>query len=412
MATMLVGTTLALTFQTAAGSAANIGTTMAIALLASFALAVVLGAVHFASALKNGWILVVVGVVTMSGVGGLFQQPPSVMMTGVFFVVLLGLRNYVCFIGIPYSRTATAHPVERAVLMWTLVAIMVVIVGSLQTASVYGVTLRSSGRLTGEGHAWLNANTTGLYCAYAVLICAMARFLRAWVRLTIAALAAYSLILTQSRTAMLALLGALVLNYVIVFIRRKALGIVVVTLLIFASLVIMSQESASSYFGSIPQIAAIQNRFTGRTLEFGRSDVLDRGMNTMSVAPIFGLGYAVDEARFENGYLNLACETGIVGLTAYLLFVFAVLVRSRRLLKAPDKSRQRALGQYLACSVVFLMIHALGERSHLFQLGTPVANCSAMLAGIAFGPQLGLVRSRVVRRPMRVHLYPPVQTPS
>jgi len=386
LATLLFGMVAALVYLTATASGKPPETTM---------VAVLAGAVLFTLAL-DAWgmlraprlmaVQVLVVAITLSGAPGLLLHPAGEMLTGMTFLLLLGLRNYICFAGIPQSRIAATRPAERAILWWFLGVVVVVVVGALSTANRIGISLNSAARLTGEGNAWLNANTTGLYCAYGVVVCAMASFVPWWIRLSVAAPALYCIILTQSRTSFAAAIVAFGVNLVIVYARRKLLGIGVAVCGVCA--LFLWQNSLLSLIDSVPHFVSSLNvaqDFSGTANT--RVETVQHGLETWSQAPIFGFGYGGDGSRLENGYLSLACETGGVGLSLYLCFVALMLRQARRLLKTPQNTRSYSLGRYLLCTTVFVLVHALGERTHGFQIASPVSNSWAMLCSLAFTVQ-------------------------
>jgi O-antigen ligase len=320
--------------------------------------------------------------VTLSGLPGLASSG-QIEYSGMIFFTLLAVRNYICFWGIPASVPASHGRAQRAVLIWTLAATTVVAVGSLLTAQRLGVSLGSSIRLTGENHGWLNANTTGVYCAFGILICLIVDFFPAWIRLSIGILSAYCLILSQSRTAIVALLLAAI-TFMMLSIRRKQLPI-----LLALSMVLIMTGAAEPIFEqaqSTPAVSAVIDRFTGARFNVdktNRMETIEKGIALWESEPVFGVGYGRDDTHFENAFLSIACESGALGLSFYLMCLGLVLKRAWALAYSNGEDA-RQLGKWLIAISVFILVHGLGERSHAFQIASPVSNCFALLSALAF----------------------------
>jgi hypothetical protein len=105
----------------------------------------------------------ILGVATVSGLPGLLVHPSPSTSTGLMFFSVLLVRNYLCFSALPRASCVYKSRFENVVIIWLLVTSILVMLGGLRTASLSGVSMYASARLTGEGNHWLNANTTGVY---------------------------------------------------------------------------------------------------------------------------------------------------------------------------------------------------------------------------------------------------------
>ncbi len=370
----------------------------------STAQAVVIGGALFSVLVLTMWgtrrevagsrlIAIVIALITVSGLPGTVSGG-QIEYTGVMFFCLLAVRNYICFWGIPNSLPALPGRAQRSVMTWTLAATTAIAIGSLLAARRTGLSLASSDRLTGENHGWLNANTTGVYCAFGILICLLATFLPVWIRLAIAAVSMYCLLLSQSRTAIVALLLATI-TVMMLSMRRKYLPvlIVVMTVLILTGIAEPIVERAANY----PAISATIQRLSGAEANVtatNRIDVLETGVEMWESSPAFGVGYGKNETHFENGLLSIACESGAFGLLAYLFFLGLVLARAWTLTRS-DEEDAKELGKWLLAISVFFLVHGMGERTHAFQISSPASNCLALLSSFAFRVS---ARKRVARR--------------
>lgn len=351
------------------------------------------------------------GFIILITISGLLGMASSGMFeyAGLLFFAILVLRNYICFWGIPGSLPATRGLAQRTVLTWTLIATTYVAVGSVQASFREGLSLESVNRL-GASATWLNPNTTGLYCAFGALICLIAGFLPGWIRLAVGALSLYCLLLSQSRTAIIALVAASATSLALTRQRRR-LVIVIAALIICTGIGVSDSlvEATMSY----PIVSATIARFTAAqedTRKTARLEVLQNGLTLWESAPALGVGYGRSDTHFENGYLSIACESGALGLMVYLLFL-GMLIRRARILANGYGPEATELGRWIIAIVVFLSVHAMGERSHLFQLASPVSSCGALLASLAFrvaDPKRRIIINRVLMATLPRSYDPPL----
>jgi len=320
--------------------------------------------------------------------GLIYWQFGNDLRIGLSFAALLAIRSYIVFWSLPSSRSNLHGSFERIVLSWALATTTLFAFGSMMVARAAGITLGSSTRLSGEALGrWTNANTTGLYCAFGVLICIMSGFIPLWIRLAAGGLCFYSLLLSQSRTAIITAIASGVCGFIVV----HKWSWKVVSLGVFGLLLAFSFVNVDESFDllqSNPDIATFTKRFTrqpGKNGDKFRLDVIESGFDVWSRSPLAGVGYEAPEARFENGYLSLACETGAFGLLVYLFIVMLLGIQIYGMLRSPAGSVTRELGGYLLCVTVFVLVHGLGERTHGFQIGSLVSNVWAMLAASALG---------------------------
>jgi len=318
--------------------------------------------------------------------GLIYWQSGDDLRIGLSFAALLAIRCYIVFWALPTSRSHLHGSFERIVLSWALAATTLFAFGSLLVARAAGISLDSTARLSGEalGH-WTNANTTGLYCAFGVLICIIARFIPIWIRLTAGGLTFYCLLLSQSRTAIATIIVSGICGLFVGRIWNWKSALLGICALLLALSFVDINESVD-LLESNPTLAAISQRFTrqpGRGGDYARLDVIESGLEVWSRSPLFGVGFEAQDARFENGYLSLACEEGAIGLLLYLALIGLLCIQIMNMMQAGAGSDARELGGYLFCITVFVLVHGLGERTQGFQIGSVVSNVWALLVASA-----------------------------
>lgn len=328
------------------------------------------------------WLIIVC--ITLAGIPGMAFDPAGAKDRGLPFLILLMVRTYVCFFAIPLSLAAKSSLLERSLCKWALAITALISVGTILVAGRAGISLQSASRLAGKDNGWINMNSVALFCAFGLLICVMATFIPRLFRLVIGVPALYCLTISQSRTAIVALTISVAVYYMISFRRRKAVSIAIVAVALL--LMVLFFSNVASIVRSIPQLNAIADRFGGQ-LERGddmRSGVIQHGLEVWSQAPILGHGFNADDSHFENGFLSIACESGAIGLLLYLGFVGLGLNQIMRLMSTPEGTRSYTIGTYLLCITIFLLLHSIGERTHAFQIASPVSNIWAMLIALGY----------------------------
>jgi O-antigen ligase len=332
---------------------------------------------------------VVVGLVSVSGLAAILSGEAEKSVEALSFCGLLILRNYVCFNVLPRSVLARRTILEHTVIRWMALSALIVAVGGLAVAARMGVNLWSGIRLTGEGNNWLNANTTGLYCGVGLVACVFGGNMRLPFRIACGLLCGYVLLLTQSRTAMAAVAATICAYYLVVGAKRIAIGLAVGAFLYFGAVSV--QDTALSWTDALLELGQFRTmleRSTGISPTAHRLEIIGDALDDLERAPVFGHGYLSAYSRIENGYVSMACESGLVGLGVYLVFVGLVVSRFVRL-RRWQAVRERRLAAYGLALTVFVLVHALGERSHGFQIGSVVSHAWLLLGGIACGCSRG-----------------------
>lgn len=338
----------------------------------------------------------VLAALTFAGVPGILIHQGDSTANALAFAASLALRNYMLFIGLPRAYLSLRCRAEDVVTRWLLVATSAVLLVSVFVAYTHGVSFQTKVRLTGEDMNWLNANTTGAYAAAAFLVCCIAPSLSWRTRFAVGTLAAYVLLLAQARTAIGGLVVALGLFAYLRSSGRRLqflAGAGVAAALLFVL--------AISFVGEVTLPGPVQNMLD-RTFDphggageatAGRVAITLAALDHLRESPIIGFGYLAPGSRIDVAYVSLAVESGVIGLSLYMLFMGFVLWRARRGAKDSQDPRGQALARYVLCFTVFLLTHAVAERGHGFQVGSVVANAWLLLCGVMFAYQARKHRS-------------------
>ncbi len=324
----------------------------------------------------------VVCVATLAGLPGLFTHASGQLASGLMFFGVLGVRNYLCLISYPRTGRVWRAAAGREVIVWLLCASLVIMLGSLRFAWASDVSVSSTVRLTGEGNNWLNANTAGVYTASGIIAAVMGRFLRWWLRLGFCVLGLYVLLLTQSRTAMLALAVAWLTNAAVLLYQHRMRRLWIAALACALGVLIL--PAVIEPVTQVGQVDALLRRSQGPSVLSGRAELIDAAVARIADSPAFGFGFMSEESRFENGYLSWALETGLVGLSAYVALIGIVLARALKLLAQRHNPASQDLARYALVLTAFVLSHAMGERTHAFQVAFVTSNAWAVVAGMVF----------------------------
>ncbi len=321
-------------------------------------------------------------IATASGVPGLAVHPSPVMWTGLIFFCVLTLRNYVCFVALPRAQWVLQSSYPETVLKWLVIASTIVAVGSLRAASLTNTSLYSTSRLTGEGNNWLNANSSGVYVATGALAAIMARSIPLWLKAILLGMNTYVLLLTQSRTSMLALAAGVIAFIALTGRRVGAVLVAGIALGSYFAIPVLLNTLRTAGIGQIS--ALIERTDTLRADRWsGRKGIIHQAMERIDESPFVGYGF--QSGGFENGYLSVAIETGLVGFAAYLAIIFGVVRRSFRLLLTRSSPEMHQLARCTLCLTAFTLVHSFGEKTApVFQIGLTASNAWAILAGLVF----------------------------
>jgi O-antigen ligase len=322
---------------------------------------------------------------TLSGLPGLVMGQSQELWRSVFFVVVLGLRNYVLFVVLPRSYLFTETYAWEKAMRWVLLASFIIILGSLRTASLAGASLDSGTRLTGEGTVWLNANTTGLLTSIGILVVFMSSEVPFWLRICFGAVGGYVLLLAESRTSMLALAAALVTSLFFSLAEKRRYA--AVWLMGLAAVILLAGPPLWDKMSEYERVQSIISRSTGGDKSIndpvgGRQVLFMDALNRLKESPAIGFGYLSGASRIENGYLSILLESGVLGLATYLMLLAAVVASAWRVYRKSAEPFVKNLGRYTLVLTVFICVHGFGERSHGFQGASMVSNLWLLLSGL------------------------------
>lgn len=264
-----------------------------------------------------------------------------------------------------------------------LTSLVTLVIGYQQGLSVLG-----GARFVGESVGWLNANMVGLVASSTIVVAATATELSWPVRLAPAAISALALAMAESRASLAAVVGSLALGGVL----RTAwggrasklraagfgvLGVLGVGLLLgpLAGTDRAQSLASRSLLGPVVDVAAASS---------GRSVIWAEAWHEFLRSPVFGHGIGAPASRFENGPLSVLVEVGTFGAVAMIWFYCVVVARAVRQLRAGAASKEASLPLLTMCLVAFQLIHSLGERTHAFQIASPLSNLFLLLVGHLF----------------------------
>lgn len=329
------------------------------------------------------WLVIVAAT---CGIVGAAANPGEEMVNGLAFGGGLFARNLLCFTLLPGASSFTRAKATKVVIFWLLASCCAFLAGSLRVAAGSGFGIFSSDRLNGgETLDWVNPNVIGLYAAGAVLVAMLADFIPRVARVAVVLLALYLLLLSQSRTSIAALAGALVVFTILKMrARRLVVGLVLAALVISFGAVLLDLDSIASAIPSLGSIQSMLERYQRDDGFGGRLAIIQKAQERIAQAPLFGYGFMSPDSRFENGYLSLAVESGLLGLGAYLVLMILTFYRGIRLYRRPVRGEDSTFVLALLCFSTFIVIHGLGERTHGFQAASMLSNAWAVLAGFLF----------------------------
>jgi O-antigen ligase len=281
---------------------------------------------------------------------------------------------------VPRSSAALNSNFERIVVGWAMVAAFIFCVASLVVAQLSGVSISGTARLGAVwlGFKWTNENTTAVPAATLILLCMVGTYVPRSIRVVLVSVAAYVLLLTQSRTTLVSLfIVSLFYVYLIMYKQPKRVFSVLGWLL-GAIMVLISFFESFLALGPVQRIIERTQRTDPTT---GRLEIYQTAIDRIAAAPLFGNGYGSTGSRFENGYLSMMVESGVFGLAIYTVFMWHVLSRAWQMRHWTHDPRAQGLARSVLLFGLFLCVRALGERNHGFQVSNLISNIWILLAG-------------------------------
>lgn len=311
-------------------------------------------------------------------IGASLMEAASSPTTRLAFLIALLARTYLLYFQMPRSLPAIEGKFENMVMGWLYVTVTGITMGSVYISTVSRVSFSTAIRLGADLSIWINMNSTALYACMCILLGLFIRFIPLVIRIAVAGLGTYVLVLTQSRMTMLALVGTVAFYLALTTYRRwfrsLLFGLTALAILIPLTPVVLPE---------IIELRPVRNimRRNARTdPTTGRLETIDAALERVSHSPLIGFGYQSAGSRFENGLLSMAMEGGFLQVGLYLIFTAMIVLRAIEMLRWKHDPRAQNLAQLVLCLTVFMFIRSIGERNHAFQVTNIVPNAWMLLS--------------------------------
>jgi O-antigen ligase len=165
---------------------------------------------------------------------------------------------------------------------------------------------------------------------------------------------------------------------------------------------IMVSISFFESFLSLGPVQKIIERTQRTDPTTGRLEIYQTAIDRIAAAPLFGNGYGSVGSRFENGYLSMIVESGILGLAVYFFFMAHVFRRAWHMRFWTHDPRAQGLARTVLVFGAFLCIRAFGERNHGFQVSNLISNIWVLLAGYLLVYRESSIAAAKLSEPERV----------
>ncbi len=289
-----------------------------------------------------------------------FVSPIPLISVSYYFLTLGAL-----FLSLQFNSALTPAQYETGFKIYAFCA-MIALVAFAAYDYVPGVRL-------GNGKGILNPNSIGLVSMSAITAAFAIR--RTWLRICIMAPTVMVLILTDSRSAALASLVAIL---IVLFIRTKAgSSRRLITIFFWSAAVgIIAILNLDAIVHHAESFFAIHNRYRGiGTGATGRLEAWTATWALFLSHPIVGVGFRAHEhfitveSSSHNGYIAMFAEIGLFGTLAVFYFVAAGL---RNLLRQTKQADTMWSGTILLGICIGYLIIAVFER-YLLNMGNPTS---------------------------------------
>ena len=294
--------------------------------------------------------------ITAQLVGGRIDGP-SGLRTSEITSLFARLTEAVVTFGVAYIilRGRSPYPILAVTLLAAVLAATLAVAQIVGAEGVFGELMDptgSSGRASG---AFADPNYFGTYLA-AMIVLAVACLIitdSAWLKsllLLVAGFLSISLLYTQSRGALVALVAGLV---ALAFTRSRRAGLLAVAGSLLAALLaypIFAEWRFGETSGGIADLSQVADTS-------GRTQAWLAGFELFASSPVFGVGLgrwqetASVDIVAHNWYVQVLAELGLVGFVMWALFIGATLVALSRVSRPARSVGLSVLVVWLAASL-------------------------------------------------------------
>ncbi len=322
---------------------------------------------------------------SLIGVPGLFFIPHTwrTLPEIIAYVGVTVLRLLIVFIIVPRCIMMSKVPPIHQILRWLVYGSLIVTLASVLFFLTKGVTVLTPRRVLFLN--WLHPNLVALFGCLSVYVAVLAQDINKFVKWTSIGFGAYTILMTQGRSAIVVCLAALLVTYILSLIEnpkkyslRGFLGGIGIVMLIVAF---------GTAFRDIPAVQNIERRTFGTDdPTAGRLNFIEAALEAWRNSPVFGLGFR--SGGIDNVYVTLLVQTGILGLIVYIVFFGAIMARAFRHFKYSE-GHARLLGKALIVMGVAIFLRGFAERTSFLQLTDLQSNAFCIAAGVAYLTPIG-----------------------
>ena len=203
--------------------------------------------------------------------------------------------------------------------------------------------------------------TIALFSIWCLYLIKKTLFTKIWVALVLLAL-----ILTMKRAHLI--FGILTIGIVYLVENKQSFSKSIVKLLLLVGIV---GFSGLVLYLIKPELFSIFDRFQNMKGGSGRTEFWSYALQFWSESPITGIGWMQFQERYSNFdwttynvhnvFIQILCETGILGMSCFLYFIYSMWKRLKFLLKNISKfnEKQKLLVRYSALLQVFFFCYCL-----------------------------------------------------
>lgn len=318
--------------------------------------------------------------IVLIGVPGVLFLRPGLLGLGqiLAYVFILAMRLVVVFIIVPRCMTRSKTPAIEHILRWLIVGAGII---SFATNAYYlmkGVTIFNSGR--GAFETWLHPNLCAQFASILVYTTFMDPKLKMWARVLLVGGGAYTLLLTQSRSALVATILALLLLFLLNLIENPKKYSVRGFVGFIGSLIMIGLFGSA--FREVPVVKNIERRTFGvDDPTAGRLDIFSRILEVWQNSQLFGYGFRSGGA--DNLYITLLLQTGIVGVFFYLALFFVIIYKGLEHFRF-SQGPNRLLGKFILVASLSMFLRSFAETTSYLQLTDIMSNAYCIAGALAF----------------------------
>lgn len=332
---------------------------------------------------------------TIVGVVGLYEYPfTQIVQVSVGYTLFLLLRNFLLFTLIPRTTVLSLEDMVKYTEKWAYLAALLTTVISAAFAHWQGFGFTGNRFFVDN---WLHPNLVSMYCAVLLLLSIISKNVKKQAKVIGILASVYTLLLMQSRGAILAVAVGFFAYLVITANAQRAKALIAGLFIVLAGyfaapLVLPTLTEFSPIAIMVERSTNVDDPTSGRIERFNYA------MERAAENPIFGTGYKTT-FPVDNFIAYYVQEVGLVGLFLYIAFAVILLWYSFRLFRYSTDATVRYIAKTSLILNTFVITRAFVESTNLMEISDLMSNMTFFFGGLLIAGSNTVPLNKRILRP-------------